>query len=157
MPGSRQVTQTLIFGYLSDYIRCASNVLLVKCLGRYPNNNWFKKELVGQNRNKWIYPTPNELSSYSPAWPCAHFRFSRRSKRLSRRLVYFSFGCITSKPGVQHLNMVYISHEHFKALHMQGPRRRGGGPGALPPPIIFLWLIEWRLIITSATWRFSNK
>ena len=31
-----QVTQTLIFGYLSDYIRCASNVL--KCLGRYPNN-----------------------------------------------------------------------------------------------------------------------
>ena len=27
----------LIFGYLSDYIRCASNVL--KCLGRYPNNN----------------------------------------------------------------------------------------------------------------------
>ena len=34
-----QVTQTLIFGYLSDYIRCASNVLLVKCLGRYPNNN----------------------------------------------------------------------------------------------------------------------
>ena len=34
-----QVTQTLIFGYLSDYIRCASNALLVKCLGRYPNNN----------------------------------------------------------------------------------------------------------------------
>ena len=25
------------FGYLSDYIRCASNVL--KCLRRYPNNN----------------------------------------------------------------------------------------------------------------------
>ena len=31
-----QVTQTLIFGYLSDYIRCASNVL--KCLRRYFNN-----------------------------------------------------------------------------------------------------------------------
>ena len=27
-----QVTQTLIFGYLSDHIRCASNVLLVKAL-----------------------------------------------------------------------------------------------------------------------------
>ena len=82
-----QVTQTLIFGYLSDYIRCASNVLLVKCLRMYPNNNWFKKELVGQNRNKWIYPTLNELSSYSPAWPYAHFCFGRRSERLSRRLV----------------------------------------------------------------------
>ena len=35
--GVPQVTRTLIFGYLSDYIRCASNVL--KCLGRYPNNN----------------------------------------------------------------------------------------------------------------------
>ena len=45
-----QVTHTLIFGYLSDYIRCASKVL--KCLGRYPNNNKFKKEFVGQNRNK---------------------------------------------------------------------------------------------------------
>ena len=33
-----RVTQTLIFGYFSDYIRCASNVL--KCLGRYPNNNY---------------------------------------------------------------------------------------------------------------------
>ena len=27
-------------------------------------------------------------SSYSPAWPCAHFRFGRRSDRLSRRLVF---------------------------------------------------------------------
>ena len=34
-----------------------------------------------------MYPTPNEFSSYSPAWPCAHFRFGRRSERLSRRLV----------------------------------------------------------------------
>ena len=31
----------------------------------YPKNNWFKKELVVQNRNNWIYPTPNERSSYS--------------------------------------------------------------------------------------------
>ena len=23
-----------------------------------------------------MYPTPNELSSYSPAWPCAHFRLA---------------------------------------------------------------------------------
>ena len=45
-----QVTQTLIVGYLSDYIRCASNAL--KCLGRYTNNNLFKKEFVGQNKNK---------------------------------------------------------------------------------------------------------
>ena len=32
---------------------------------------------------------PNKRSSYSPAWPCAHFRFGRRSERLSRRLVVF--------------------------------------------------------------------
>ena len=35
-----------------------------------------------------MYPTPNERSSYSPAWPCDHFRFGRRSERLSRRLVF---------------------------------------------------------------------
>ena len=23
-----------------------------------------------------MYPTPNEFSSYSPAWPCAHFRLA---------------------------------------------------------------------------------
>ena len=32
---------------------------------KYPNNNWFKKEFVGQNTNKWIYPIPNERSSDS--------------------------------------------------------------------------------------------
>ena len=46
-----------------------------------------------------------------------------------------------------------------KVISSAGTAEEGGvkGPGALAPPIIFLWLIEWRLIITSATSRFSNK
>ena len=60
-----QVTQTLIFGYLSDYIRCASNVLLVKCLGSR-GVTWVSRlgeggfELILPDKRAWLkMPRPD--------------------------------------------------------------------------------------------------
>ena len=36
-----------------------------------------------------MYPTPNELSSYSPAWPCAHFRLAGGVNALAGVLLPF--------------------------------------------------------------------
>ena len=36
-----------------------------------------------------MYPTPNELSSYSPAWPCAHFRLAGGVNALAGVLFIF--------------------------------------------------------------------
>ena len=46
-----------------------------------------KRNSLGRTEIDEYTTPPNERSSYSPAWPCDHSRFGRRSERLSRRLV----------------------------------------------------------------------
>ena len=49
-----------------------------------------------------MYPTPNELSSYSPAWPCAHFRLAGGVNALAGVLLkMLRAGCLIFKSCVQ--------------------------------------------------------
>ena len=59
-----QVTQTLIFGYLGVYKRCASNVL--KCLGRYPNNDLKRNSLGRTEISEYTPPPMNALFTALP-------------------------------------------------------------------------------------------
>ena len=62
-----QVTQTLIFGYLSDYKRCASNVL--KCLGRLGSliiTDLKRKSLGRTEISEYTTPPMNALVTALP-------------------------------------------------------------------------------------------
>ena len=64
-----------------------------------------------------MYPTPNERSSYSPAWPCYHFRFGWRSERLSRRLVI-----LTTQPSQFHsIPGHYLPERHYPPHETRAP------------------------------------
>ena len=63
-----------------------------------------------------MYPTPNELSSYSPAWPCAHFRLAGGVNALAGVLflltmvtlssLLFSDGDVTTGKGIQSFSKI---------------------------------------------------
>ena len=47
-----------------------------------------------------MYPTPNELCSYNPAWPCAHFRLAGGVNALVGVLFYIFYSACRRRGGV---------------------------------------------------------
>ena len=97
----------MIFGYFSDYIRCASNVL--KCLGRYPIITDLKRSSLGRTEISEYTPTPNDRSSYNLV---PIFVLAGGVNALAGVLLYFNHTCkalsIISSCGKRHTNCQII-------------------------------------------------